>query len=48
MRPTAEVDREVFNPYGLYAIHIPLGLVLYSGVSWGAKCLFRPTHVPCP
>lgn len=29
-----------FNPYGLHAVHIPLGLLSHSGVSWGAKCLY--------
>lgn len=29
-----------FNPYGLYAIHIPLGMVAYPDLSWGAKALY--------
>jgi len=29
-----------FNPYGLHSIRIPLGLLLYPGVSPGAKLLY--------
>src|ERR1035441_7791887 len=31
---------EQFNPYGLHAIHIPLRLVPYQGLSWAAKGLY--------
>ena len=31
---------EQFNPYGLHAIHIPLGMVDYPGLDWSAKCLY--------
>jgi hypothetical protein len=29
-----------FNPYGLRAIHIPLGMLNYPRLSWGAKMLY--------
>lgn len=29
-----------FNPYSLHAIRIPLGMVTYQRLSWGAKCLY--------
>lgn len=31
---------ERFNPYGLHAVRVPLGLVSYRGLSWGAKVLY--------
>src|ERR1035437_4089584 len=31
---------EQFNPYGLHAVHIPLRMVPYQGLSWAAKCLY--------
>ncbi|MBZ5623317.1 MAG: hypothetical protein LAQ69_32035 [Acidobacteriia bacterium] len=29
-----------FNPYGLLAIHIPIEVLRYRNLSWGAKCLY--------
>ena len=37
---TAGGRTEQFNPYGLHSIRVPLGLVRYPNVSWGAKCLY--------
>lgn len=31
---------EEFIPYGLHSIHVPLGMVPYRGLSWGAKSLY--------
>ena len=31
---------EQFNPYGLHAIRIPLGMLAYPSLTWGAKCLY--------
>jgi hypothetical protein len=36
----AVIPAPAFNPYGLHSIHIPLGLVRYRRVSWGAKLLY--------
>lgn len=37
---TRPATQPTFNPYELHAIRIPLGLVEYSGISWGAKVLY--------
>jgi hypothetical protein len=39
MSVSNEANRD-FNPYGLHSIHIPLGLLTYPGISWGAKALY--------
>ena len=31
---------ESFNPYGLHAVRVPLAMLAYRKVSWGAKCLY--------
>src|SRR5579872_2947315 len=31
---------ESFNPYSLHSIHIPLEMVAYPDLSWGAKVLY--------
>jgi len=41
-RHTGEVvdPAPAFDPYSSHSIHIPLGLVIYRGASWGAKVLY--------